>query len=124
MAETRTLPVLPLRGMTVFPYMIIHLDVARERSMAALEQAMVGDRRILLVTQQDAEVDAPEGKDLYETGTIAEVRQLIKMPGGTMRVLVEGLVRGVIEGFQALENYDEVRTSSPIPLRWRLSPVA
>lgn len=107
MAETRTLPVLPLRGMTVFPYMIIHLDVARERSMAALEQAMVGDRRILLVTQQDAEVDAPEGKDLYETGTIAEVRQLIKMPGGTMRVLVEGLVRGVIEGFQALENYDE-----------------
>lgn len=112
MAETRTLPVLPLRGMTVFPYMIIHLDVARERSMAALEQAMVGDRRILLVTQQDAEVDAPEGKDLYETGTIAEVRQLIKMPGGTMRVLVEGLVRGVIEGFQALENYDEAAVTA------------
>ncbi|MBQ7496293.1 MAG: endopeptidase La [Selenomonas sp.] len=112
MAEIRTLPVLPLRGMTVFPYMIIHLDVARERSMAALEQAMVGDRRILLVTQQDAEVDAPEGKDLYETGTIAEVRQLIKMPGGTMRVLVEGLVRGVIEGFQALENYDEAAVTA------------
>ena len=112
MAETRTLPVLPLRGMTVFPYMIIHLDVARERSMAALEQAMVGDRRILLVTQQDAEVDAPEGKDLYETGTIAEVRQLIKMPGGTMRVLVEGLVRGVIESFQALENYDEAAVTA------------
>lgn len=107
MAEARTLPVLPLRGMTVFPYMIIHLDVSRDRSMAALEQAMVGDRRIILVTQRDAEVDAPEGKDLYETGTIAEVRQLIKMPGGTMRVLVEGLQRGVIEAFQALENYDE-----------------
>ena len=112
MAETRTLPVLPLRGMTVFPYMIIHLDVARERSMAALEQAMVGDRRILLVAQLDAEVDAPEAKDLYETGTIAEVRQLIKMPGGTMRVLVEGLVRGVIEGFQALENYDEAAVTA------------
>ena len=112
MAETRTLPVLPLRGMTVFPYMIIHLDVARERSMAALEQAMVGDRRILLITQRDAEVDAPEGKDLYETGTIAEVRQLIKMPGGTMRVLVEGLTRGVMEGFQALENYDEAAVTA------------
>ncbi len=112
MAETRTLPVLPLRGMTVFPYMIIHLDVARERSMEALEQAMVGDRRILLITQRDAEVDAPEAKDLYETGTIAEVRQLIKMPGGTMRVLVEGLVRGVIEGFQALENYDEAAVTA------------
>ena len=112
MAETRTLPVLPLRGMTVFPYMSIHLDVARERSMEALEQAMVGDRRILLITQRDAEVDAPEAKDLYETGTIAEVRQLIKMPGGTMRVLVEGLVRGVIEGFQALENYDEAAVTA------------
>ena len=112
MAETRTLPVLPLRGMTVFPYMIIHLDVARERSMAALEQAMVGDRRILLVAQLDAEVDAPEAKDLYETGTIAEVRQLIKMPGGTMRVLVEGLVRGVIEGFQALDAYDEAAVTA------------
>ena len=112
MAETRTLPVLPLRGMTVFPYMIIHLDVARDRSMAALEQAMVGDRRILLVAQRDAEIESPEEKDLYETGTIAEVRQLIKMPGGTMRVLVEGLVRGVIEGFQAMETYDEVAVTA------------
>ena len=112
MAETRTLPVLPLRGMTVFPYMIIHLDVSRERSMAALEQAMVGDRRIILVTQRDAEIDAPEGKDLYETGTIAEVRQLIKMPGGTMRVLVEGLQRGVIEAFQAMDNYDEAAVTA------------
>ena len=112
MADSRLLPVLPLRGMTVFPYMIIHLDVTRERSMAALEQAMVGDRRILLIAQRDAEVETPEQKDLYETGTIAEVRQLIKMPGGTMRVLVEGLYRGVMEGFQALENYDEAAVTA------------
>ena len=112
MADSRLLPVLPLRGMTVFPYMIIHLDVTRERSMAALEQAMVGDRRILLIAQRDAEVETPEQKDLYETGTIAEVRQLIKMPGGTMRVLVEGLHRGVMEGFQALENYDEAAVTA------------
>ncbi len=112
MAETRTLPVLPLRGMTVFPYMIIHLDVGRERSMAALEQAMVDDRRVLLVAQRDAEVDSPQGKDLYEVGTVAEVRQLLKMPGGTMRVLVEGLHRGVIEGFQALEHHDEVAVTA------------
>ena len=88
MAETRTVPLLPLRGMTVFPYMIIHLDVGRERSVAALEQAMVDNRLIMLVAQKDAEIDEPNFKDLYDVGTVAEVRQLLKMPGGTIRVLV------------------------------------
>lgn len=108
MSNVRTLPVLPLRGMTVFPYMIIHLDVGRDRSVEALEKAMVEDRRILLVSQRDAEIDEPVHKDLYDVGTVAEVRQLLKMPGGTIRVLVEGLHRGVIQGYQALEKYDEV----------------
>ena len=94
--------------MTVFPYMIIHLDVGRERSVAALEQAMVDNRLIMLVAQRDSEVDEPAFKDLYDVGTVAEVRQLLKMPGGTIRVLVEGLHRGIIQSFQALESYDEV----------------
>lgn len=67
MAELRTLPLLPLRGMMVFPYMMVHLDVGRERSMAALEQAMVGDdREIMLTAQIDGEVDAPGQDDLYQ----------------------------------------------------------
>ena len=90
MSEIRKLPLLPLRGMIVFPFMIIHLDVGRERSVAALEEAMVRDRQILLVAQKNAETDEPGEKDLYDVGTIAEVRQLLKLPGGALRVLVEG----------------------------------
>lgn len=123
MAEGRTLPLLPLRGMMVFPYMIIHLDVGRERSVTALEEAMVQDRQIMLVAQKDAEVDEPELKDLYEVGTVVEVRQLIKLPGGTLRVLVEGLHRATIEAYRDIEKYvevnvreykDEIDTSMPM----------
>ena len=108
MAELRTLPLLPLRGMMVFPYMMIHLDVGRERSMAALEQAMVEDREIVLTAQIDAEVDAPALDDLYKVGTVAEIRQLIKMPGDTVRVLVEGKHRAVIRDYRETEHYAEV----------------
>ncbi len=108
MAELRTLPLLPLRGMMVFPYMMVHLDVGRERSMAALEQAMVGDdREIMLTAQIDGEVDAPGQDDLYQVGTIAEIRQLIKMPGDTVRVLVEGKHRALIREYRELEHYAE-----------------
>ena len=107
MAEIRKIPLLPLRGIMVFPYMIIHLDVGRERSAAALEAAMLADRQIMLVAQKDAEVDAPGQGDLYEVGTIAEVRQLVKLPGGTMRVLVEGQHRARICEYSELEEYTE-----------------
>ena len=108
MAEMLKMPLLPLRGMMVFPYMIIHLDVGRERSVAALEQAMVQDRRIFLAAQRDADVDAPGQKDIYEIGTIAEIRQLVKLPGGTIRVLVEGLHRARMLSYAELESYVEV----------------
>ena len=108
MAELRTLPLLPLRGMMVFPYMMIHLDVGRERSMAALEQAMVEDREIVLTAQIDAEVDSPVLEDLYKVGTVAEIRQLIKMPGDTVRVLVEGKYRAVVRDYRETEHYAEV----------------
>ena len=108
MSEIRKLPLLPLRGMIVFPFMIIHLDVGRERSVAALEEAMVCDRQILLVAQKNAETDEPGEKDLYDVGTIAEVRQLLKLPGGALRVLVEGQKRAAIEAYEELETFAEV----------------
>ena len=82
---------LPLRGVLVFPYMIIHLDVGREKSINALEQVMMQDRLIMLATQKDAQNDKPTPEDIYDSGTVAEIKQLLKLPGGTMRVLVEGL---------------------------------
>ena len=96
MKELKNMPLLPLRGVMVFPYMIIHLDVGREKSIAALEKAMVQDRLIMLSTQKDANTDKPEPDDIFKVGTVAEVKQLLKLPGGTIRVLVEGLYRAEI----------------------------
>ena len=96
MTEKVTLPLVPLRGVVVFPNMIMHLDVGRDSSVNALEAAMVGNRRIFLVAQMDTDNDAPEEEDLYEVGTISEIRQIIKLPDGNVRVLVEGINRGVM----------------------------
>jgi len=95
----RILPLLPLRGILVFPYMVIHLDVGREKSVKAIDQAMLHNREIFLVTQKEAQTDEPGEEDLYQMGTVAEIKQLLKLPGGTFRVLVEGLSRGKIRQF-------------------------
>jgi ATP-dependent Lon protease len=108
MKENCKMPLLPLRGMMIFPYMIIHLDAGRDRSVAALEQAMLQDHKLFLSAQKNAELDVPQRDDVYEIGTVVEVRQLLKMPGGALRVLVEGLHRGRIAGWNTLEKYDEV----------------
>ena len=92
----RRLPLLPLRGMMVFPYMMVHLDAGREQSVAALEQAMLDDKVIMLTAQKDADIEKPGFEDLYSVGTVAEIKHLVKMPGGTVRVLVEGLYRAQI----------------------------
>jgi len=97
MTEREKLPVLPLRGVLVFPNMVLHLDVGRERSITALEKAMMNDNRILLITQKDAKTDDPVRDDLYRVGTVAHIKQMIKLPGGTIRVLVEGLYRAKIK---------------------------
>ena len=107
--KRRTIPLLPLRGILVFPYMIIHLDVGREKSISALEEAMVQDRLIMLATQKDAQNDAPQPEDIFSVGTVAEIKQLLKLPGGTIRVLVEGLYRGEIEDFISLDPYYQVQ---------------
>ena len=95
--ELLDLPVLPLRDVVVFPHMVIPLFVGRDKSMQALERAMEADKRILLVAQKSAETDDPGANDLYAVGTLAQVLQLLKLPDGTIKVLVEGLSRVAME---------------------------
>ncbi|HZF98513.1 MAG TPA: LON peptidase substrate-binding domain-containing protein, partial [Pseudoxanthomonas sp.] len=92
-SEMLDLPVLPLRDVVVFPHMVIPLFVGRDKSMRALEQAMESDKRILLLAQKSAETDDPSAADLYSVGTLAQVLQLLKLPDGTIKVLVEGTGR-------------------------------
>ena len=95
-ARAVCMPVLPLRGMMVFPHMVLHFDVGRPKSVAALEKAMTGDQKIFLVAQKDAENDDPTREDLCRVGTIAVVKQALNLPGDSIRVLVEGLQRAVL----------------------------
>ncbi|WP_284139748.1 MULTISPECIES: endopeptidase La [unclassified Virgibacillus] len=94
--DSNRLPLLPLRGLLVFPTMVLHLDVGRDKSIAALEKAMMEDQRIFLAAQKKVSVDDPKKEDIYHVGTIAKVNQMLKLPNGTIRVLVEGLNRGSI----------------------------
>lgn len=99
-----SIPVLPLRDVVVYPYMVVPLFVGRERSIKALEVAMAADKQILLVTQKNATEDQPNEKGIYQLGTLATVLQLLKLPDGTVKVLVEGVKRGNIIRF--VENQD------------------
>jgi ATP-dependent Lon protease len=92
-------PLLPLRGLLVYPTMVLHLDVGREKSVQALEKAMVDDSLIFLTTQKEVSVDEPLEDDLYKMGTLTRVKQMLKLPNGTIRVLVEGLKRAEIVSF-------------------------
>lgn len=105
----KVLPMLPLRGILVFPYMVIHLDVGREKSVQAIEEAMTQGRHIFLATQKEAQTDEPAEEDIYTVGTVAEVKQLLKLPGGTIRVLVEGLNRAKIMEYEEQEPFFKVR---------------
>ncbi len=102
------MPLLPLRGVLVFPNMVLHLDVGRDPSVKALDEAMIKDNKILLVAQKEARVDDPKPEDIYTMGTIAQVKQMLKLPGGTIRVLVEGLYRARIARFVDLEPFYRV----------------
>ena len=102
-------PVLPLRDIVVFPSMIVPLFVGREKSVRALEEVMREDKHILVVTQKNAQEDDPQPDGIYEIGTIASVLQLLKLPDGTVKVLVEGLNRAKIENYVQTENYFEAQ---------------
>ena len=92
-------PVLPLRDIVVFPYMIVPLFVGREKSIAALEEVMRSDKQILLVAQKNASDDEPSTDGIYAMGTLASVLQLLKLPDGTVKVLVEGTRRAAIKRY-------------------------
>jgi ATP-dependent Lon protease len=108
MTKIRRIPLLPLRGILIFPYMVMHFDVGREKSIKALEKAMSQDQLILLSVQKDANIDLPEPEDIYRTGTVSKIRQLLKLPGDTIRVLVEGSNRALITKYIKTEPYFEV----------------
>ncbi|MFC4776439.1 endopeptidase La [Paenibacillus sp. GCM10023252] len=107
-SKGRRLPLLPLRGLLVYPSMVLHLDVGRDKSVRALERAMVEDHMILLCSQSEVNIEEPTEEDIYRIGTIAKVRQMLKLPNGTIRVLVEGVVRAEILGYLPNEEYYEV----------------
>ncbi|TVY11879.1 endopeptidase La [Paenibacillus cremeus] len=106
--KVRRLPLLPLRGLLVYPSMVLHLDVGREKSVRALEKAMVDDSMILLCSQSEVNIEEPKTEDIYRIGTIAKVRQMLKLPNGTIRVLVEGVMRAEITEFLVNDEYYEV----------------
>ena len=101
--EHLVLPVLPLRDVVVFPHMVIPLFVGRDKSIRALDIAMEGDKRILLVAQKSAETDDPGAADLHPIGTLAQVLQLLKLPDGTIKVLVEGLTRAQVDAVKEVD---------------------
>jgi ATP-dependent Lon protease len=90
------LPLLPLRDVVVYPHMVLPLFVGREKSIEALEEAMRGDKQVLLVAQRNASDDAPSVDDLYQVGTVSNILQLLKLPDGTIKVLVDGEFRAAI----------------------------
>jgi len=101
-------PLLPLRGLLVYPSMVLHIDVGRARSVAALEHAMLNDNQIFLATQKDLRIESPEKEDLYTIGTLVNVKQMLKLPNGTLRILVEGISRGEIQEYYEDKSFTSV----------------
>ncbi len=105
--KTSTLPVLPLRGLPVFPYMIIHFDVGRSKSISAIEECMIEDQLLLLLAQKDPDMETVTPDDLYSVGTIARVKQILKVSEDDVRILVEGIARAKVEEFTSTSPYFE-----------------
>ena len=103
--EKRVLPLIPLRGLTIFPNMVIHFDVGREKSIAALEEAMLNGQYIALCTQKDVKTEDPKDDEIYEVGTLASIKQILKLPGESVRVLVEGEKRVKILEYKQYDPY-------------------
>ena len=104
-AKTQRIPLMPLRGLMIFPHMVLHFDVGRPRSIAALEEAMLEKQRIFLVAQKDGDVENPGAEDMCRVGTIALVKQVLNLPGDSLRVLVEGQQRAVLKSIVQEEPY-------------------
>ena len=111
--EIKSLPMVALRGMTILPEMVVHFDISRERSVAAVQEAMVEDQKIFLITQRELDTENPGQKDVYEVGTIASVRQIIKLPKRILRVLVSGEKRGVLKSVEYDTPYLRAQVEMP-----------
>ena len=105
MNRMASMPMVALRGMTIMPEMVVHFDISRKRSIEAVQEAMAGDQKIFLIAQRDIEVDNPEMKDLYRVGTVATVKQILKLPKQIIRVLVSGEERAVLEHLEVSDPY-------------------
>ncbi|MCR3759490.1 endopeptidase La [Clostridium felsineum] len=106
--ENKVLPLIPLRGLVVFPYMVVHFDVGRDKSIEALEKAMVNDQQIFLSAQKDAKVEEPDEDDINSVGTVCSIKQILRLPGDAVRVLVEGINRGKINKYLEHDSFVEV----------------
>lgn len=104
-SEGKSLPMVALRGMTIMPEMVVHFDVSRERSIAAVQEAMVEEQKIFLVTQKDISTNSPGVEDVYEVGTVATIKQIIKLPKHILRVLVSGESRGTLRKIEYTDPY-------------------
>ena len=102
---TGTLPILALRALAVFPDQTVHFEVGRKKSILALDEAMKQDQTLLLIPQKDISVDEPTVEDLYNIGTVAKVKQVLRGQGDTIRVLVTGLCRARIQNLKQSEPY-------------------
>jgi ATP-dependent Lon protease len=102
------LPMIPLRGLTIFPYMVLHFDIGREKSIRALEEAFMKNQLIFVTTQKEAEIEDPSIDDVYKVGTITKVKQMLKLPGELIRVLVEGISRAEIQQVTRDDEFFEV----------------
>ncbi len=127
----KIMPLIPLRGISVFPQMVIHFDVGREKSINALEKAMMDDSEVLLVAQIDAKIDDPEEDEYYHLGTVSKIKQMLKLPNGSIRVLVEGINRGRVSNITDESEYieaeieeivynDEIETDSEMEALMRM----
>src|SRR5690606_32069558 len=119
--EFRRLPLLPLRDVVVYPHMVLPLFVGRAKSIRALEDAMAGDKQVLLVAQRNASDDEPTPEDIHSVGTIATVLQMLKLPDGTVKVLVEGVSRATVkqlmmDGTSISANVEELEDVQPEPM--------
>ena len=106
--EVKMFTMIPLRGMTIFPNMVLHFDVGRKKSILALEEAMINNQEIFLAAQKKAMIEEPSEQDIHKYGTICNIKQILKLPGNTIRVLVEGRCRGKITRYESTDPYFKV----------------
>lgn len=106
--KLKYIPLIPLRGITIFPYMVLHFDVGREKSKLALEDAMASGQKVFLSSQKEYGIENPKQKDIYKVGTVCNIKQILKLPNGIVRVLVEGKTRGKIKEYIGEEPFFKV----------------